>query len=666
MARVAKKAKGSTPGRPKKKDNQFFDVGKVGRKTGITLEDKGVRDEHGLEPVSHIFSSPGSPSRDHLDSSDAHMHESSGPDVDVTLASRKTPRLPPARASTPKHTNIGSPKRASTGRPAQQRMNTPEEEGTPARVRSQLRPNRVLDFGEGGVKQSIESPSPFKPRHVLRRSLGVGKSNPFASPATSKATPAEVTIAEEDEQEAEGAELPVDDGPLILDDDEDSHDAVPQHDEEEAQTGAAEEEEEEQEVQEVPQKRKSGRPRKSGSSVNSSQIQHTPPVAPMVSSRKRDRSTLENSQLEDASISQSQISQTGRAQKKQRGGRPSLNKVIVHHDEGDEAVDPSVIAHGDEYVVEEDASVPAEEPEEPAPAKQKGNGKKSKAPKERDPNRAMRGQSEQVKLNDSPSKLRDRREGSRSLSVGPISNVHLRAATPYEDAGERTSRYGRNLVQPLKYWANEMRLYKNGETAGIVRADIVSPPKRRKPVKKKTKKKNKGGNDLNDIDEESDAESTHPDEWEEEVGVIAGDVANWDPEKQQGDPEDLVREDLAFASNSIVAKDVANTTFKYAKIMTLPFFGSGLVELPPGGEKRAKNCRKMQMCFFVHEGKVMVEVYPAGRGGDEAGEVTQFAIAKGGVWVVPRGNNYSILNESTTKTARIFFAQGCEVVEMGK
>lgn len=28
------------------------------RKTGITLADKGVYDEHGLEPISGIFSSP--------------------------------------------------------------------------------------------------------------------------------------------------------------------------------------------------------------------------------------------------------------------------------------------------------------------------------------------------------------------------------------------------------------------------------------------------------------------------------------------------------------------------------------------------------------------------------------------------------------------------------
>ena len=67
--------------------------------------------------------------------------------------------------------------------------------------------------------------------------------------------------------------------------------------------------------------------------------------------------------------------------------------------------------------------------------------------------------------------------------------------------------------------------------------------------------------------------------------------------------------------------------------MTLPFFGSGVVELPPQGFKRAKNSRKMQMCFFVHEGKVMVDVGAQGEGV----EANQFAIAKGGCFVVPRG-----------------------------
>jgi hypothetical protein len=74
--------------------------------------------------------------------------------------------------------------------------------------------------------------------------------------------------------------------------------------------------------------------------------------------------------------------------------------------------------------------------------------------------------------------------------------------------------------------------------------------------------------------------------------------------------------------------------------MTLPFFGSGIVELPPEGFKRAKNSRKMQMVFFVHQGKVLVTVGPpALENGGTANdaETNEFAISKGGVWVVPRG-----------------------------
>ena len=51
-----------------------------------------------------------------------------------------------------------------------------------------------------------------------------------------------------------------------------------------------------------------------------------------------------------------------------------------------------------------------------------------------------------------------------------------------------------------------------------------------------------------------------------------------------------------------------------------------MVDLPPGGVKKMKNSRKMQMVFFVYSGRVKVEV---------AGH--QFGIGKGGMWQVPRG-----------------------------
>ena len=598
----------------------------------------------------------------------------SAPDVDMTLTSRKTPRLPPPRQSTPKHTNIGSPKRASTGRPVSQRLSGGvDADGSPARLsKTQPPPNRVLDFGANGVRTSIENASPFKPKRVIRRSSVGPRPNLFASPVRA-VRPAEAFIETEKGADAgaeQGTEAlaqeeievqqAVNDGPLLLDDDD--YNTLPQ------QTVLDAEEAQADETHETPTKRKPGRPRKSVESLHNSHIDRSRSTVSAASSRKRDRSTLEDEQIDSGvGLSHSQLGEAGTARKRPRGRSSRDNSIHVHQDYEEATLDPTVLARGESYVTEGSVDT-ASEP----PTKGKGKGRKGKtaAPKKSDANRAMRASGSPVKINDLPSKLRNSRAGSRGASVGPnsragsrgtsigpSSNVNLRASTPFEDAGERTSRFGRNLIQPLKYWANESRIYKHGQIEGIVRADEVEGPRRKKP-KRRGRKPGKGNgiSRLEDIDEESDAESTFPEEWEEEHGVIAGLVANWNPETQSGVPEDLVREgmlgfhillllfslsrpltcftpsDLGFAHSSIITRDVAGSDFKYAKIMTLPFFGSGVVEVPPEGYKRAKNSRKMQMCFFVHEGKVLVEVGAAG-----TGETNQFAISKGGVWVVPRG-----------------------------
>ena len=178
---------------------------------------------------------------------------------------------------------------------------------------SRLPPNRVLDFGEGGVRKSIESPSPFKPRHTLRRSMAAqqAQENPFVNGSPVRTVKPRSTIFEqEDGEEEDEAQSGADDGPIIMDDD-DYYDALPQQDDDvqEVQEDAVEEE---------PAKRKPGRPRKSGSSINSSQIQHTPTTANMSASRKRTRSSLDGPGPSDASVSHSQISESGRANKQGR------------------------------------------------------------------------------------------------------------------------------------------------------------------------------------------------------------------------------------------------------------------------------------------------------------------------------------------------------------
>ena len=64
----------------------------------------------------------------------------------------------------------------------------------------------------------------------------------------------------------------------------------------------------------------------------------------------------------------------------------------------------------------------------------------------------------------------------------------------------------------------------------------------------------------------------------------------------------------------------------------MPFFGAGMVDLSPGGTKRSKNSRRMQMVFFVFYGRVAVEI-----GNDIDSPKQTFGIGRGGMWQVPRG-----------------------------
>jgi centromere protein C len=124
-------------------------------------------------------------------------------------------------------------------------------------------------------------------------------------------------------------------------------------------------------------------------------------------------------------------------------------------------------------------------------------------------------------------------------------------------------------------------------------------------------------------------------EWEARSGIYRGDVSIWDHDQQA--PLDALEEvELAYAPASIQTKEVKSMhsdqrTFKFANLLRTSFFGSGIVELAPGGLKRPKNSRMMHMSFFVAKGRVTVEV------GSLGGEMSRFSIGKGGFWQVPRG-----------------------------
>lgn len=450
---------------------------------------------------------------------------------------------------------------------------------------------------------SIEDGSPFKPKRVLRRSVEMApaRSDPFSAAPTSP--PAAPAIEEEEdvkpaivgvqqsddeeegqeEEEANGEktvqsieqrqldEQLADDAPLFGNDD--SHSALPGADDgdEEIEDALAQAEETlaASPSTKPAEKRGRGRPRKSGDSINTSHVQHTPPTAQMVASssgsKKRNRTALETTEIDDNDASVSQISASAGPSAKRPRGRPRKSDISVHQDATEQTSDPALLGNEDSYMGPAHAESEAEDEErsvrsthspsvQPEPQRKKTTkkaaAKKPRAPKDRDPNQSMRVPTRSP----SRSTSKDALPRSPSKRANSVSNVNLRASTPFEDSHNRVSRSGRPILKPLKHWAGESYVWKNGEVEGIIRADEVkyAKPGKKGGAGKKGKRKGAaraGSLEIIGEEEQSETESTVPDEWEESVGVIAGTVAAWDPETQQGNPEETIREGTSCSLN---------------------------------------------------------------------------------------------------------------------
>lgn len=227
--------------------------------------------------------------------------------------------------------------------------------------------------------------------------------------------------------------------------------------------------------------------------------------------------------------------------------------------------------------------------------------------------------------------------------------INRRDVPGESDAITRT-RSGRSSFRPLSWWRNERVETEMDEVDDtlpgrkgsrivlpsvkeVVRVEQESPPAaarrgRGRPGAGKTagrRRRRRGAAD------DSDVEDPDEEPWEEEGGQVVGNVVVWEPEHEFDPPgvddQVAVEEDvMAYSSRAIQTREILGSTFRFTKTLSLPFFGTGVVDLPPGSEKKAKNSRKMHMTFIVHSGRVTVMV-----------NESTFSISKGGMWFVPRG-----------------------------
>lgn len=133
-----------------------------------------------------------------------------------------------------------------------------------------------------------------------------------------------------------------------------------------------------------------------------------------------------------------------------------------------------------------------------------------------------------------------------------------------------------------------------------------------------------GNRVLVELQEKSSQHDIPLEPWESNPGTITGEVVYWYPNHEfnlliQAGLIDMENKQLAISAAAIATQEVENA-FQYAKTLSEDFFNVGVIDLPPGGEKRRKNSRRMFMAFFVHMGRILVTI-------DE----TSFRISKGGI-----------------------------------
>lgn len=344
-------------------------------------------------------------------------------------------------------------------------------------------------------------------------------------------------------------------------------------------------------------------------------------------------------------------------------GDSGVNDESEKNREVDENRESDDNANVDEQVDSPTVAVQEDQEAEEPPAKrrkggkrllsQKNNSKKMKPPPKPKPKPAANSAVKRAVPKVKPTQQGEAIPRAKSLFA-------IRSETPADDSGAIRLKSGRTSIKPLAYWKGERVLLGEGRVEGkvhilpsmkeVVRIDEIelSKPKRRvkKGIRSKSRKNRKGEEGEDEDEEDADEREA----WETETGIMNAQVMAWDPVVGKYDEEALeetgscyflssspyrrcfncntVYPEIAYAAEAIEMRDINGADFRFAKTLTLPFFGSGMVDLPPGGSKRVKNSRKMQMVFFVFYGRVTVDV---------GTPTSRFSIGKGGMWQVPRG-----------------------------
>ncbi|UNI20187.1 mitotic fidelity of chromosome transmission- protein [Purpureocillium takamizusanense] len=609
----------------------IHEFGKQGRKTGVFLPDDGARDEHGMQPLEAIFSSPRKTNGAHHDdddqddsgSEDMELASSGGPGPRTLLRNQRNTKLPLPKSKSPLKTNLKSPARRNPH--MEQRLSSPTRRSLGGDRDTTV--TRRLDFtGKPDKSSKLGGARPKVNGVASKRRLPSSSDDDDEDNDDESIIGGHTDLAVDDMVEQSLQMVDAMGG-----DDDNSELGDTQVNESAHQLPEADDDDE------PPVRRPRGRP--PGSSRPKPNAQQPPPT-------KKRRSLRGSTGGDDVGGTRQEEEdddddEPPRQAKRPRTKAPSASKAAPAPTKPQR--EPASKAKGAKTTNSnpnpnpKEVTQPAEKP--------KAKGRPSKKARALEPIGEDAGEASFMALQRGPPMPKSR--GLVSVRRDP-------------DAVSQT-RSGRHSYRPVEYWRGEQVICEEEEQNDafhrdefvvptikeIVRVPHEAPPSRRAP-RSKARANAKGKNSLAVVEDEE------LEEWELNPGTVTGEIVLWEPEHEEHPPADdepvqVMDDRIAISADAIQTSDIKDATFRFAKTLTMPFMGAGVVDLPPGAEKRPKNSRKMHMVFFVHYGKVLVTINEA-----------QFRISAGGTWFVPRGNYYSITNDYDNPS-RIFFAQACEV-----
>ncbi|KAG1734287.1 Mif2/CENP-C like-domain-containing protein [Suillus lakei] len=207
--------------------------------------------------------------------------------------------------------------------------------------------------------------------------------------------------------------------------------------------------------------------------------------------------------------------------------------------------------------------------------------------------------------------------------------------------GVRRSR--RHRYKPLEYWRQEKVVYGGNRSSLILVPQIKEivriPQEPSKPLGKAGKKRKRTG---------SERAKSMPEPFDPEEG--------WDDETQEsGVVIDYVTEEpvlrrIVYTGKKIDPKPAAGGGWFFQKVFGEgDFIAAGVLRIPPQGRKPSKGTKDNTYVFYVIEGAVAAVIHES-----------QYIVATGGMFIVPRGNTYYIENISD-RDAKVFFTQARQV-----